>query len=109
MPIDFTVVGPKMLAAAKSILGKKWPKVKDYAELEFKKLADTLTMIEQLFLAGSISEDEARLQLEIQRNAARTVLLTLKGLGILAAEEAVNAALDVVKAPMNAALGFRLL
>lgn len=109
MAVDWKVVGPQMLMAAKGVLAKKWPKVKDYAEVEFKKLADTLEMIEKLFLAGTITEDEARLHLQIQKNAARTVLLTFQGLGMLAAEEAINAALGVLKAPVNAALGFKLL
>src|SRR5262245_22224421 len=109
MAIDWTDVGAGMLAAAKGVLGRKWPKVKDFAEVELKKLVDTLQMIERLFLSGTISQDEAELHLQIQKNAARTVLLTIQGLGILAAEEAVNAALGVLKAPVNTALGFKLL
>lgn len=109
MTLDWAVVGPQMLSAAKKVLGKKWPKVKDYAEVELKKLADTLAMIERLHLAGKIGDEEALLHLQIQKNAARTVLLTLEGLGMLMAEEAINAALNVVKAPMNTALGFILL
>ncbi|MBI4500553.1 MAG: hypothetical protein HY700_05270 [Gemmatimonadetes bacterium] len=109
MAVDWPTLFPQMLAASKAVLKKKWPAAKDYAESELQKLAETLRLIEKLTSSGKINEAEARLQLQIQRNAARTVLLTLEGLGMLAAEEAINAALNVVKAPVNAALGFTLI
>jgi hypothetical protein len=109
MAIDWAALLPQMLQAAKGVLKKKWAPAKDYAESELKKLAETLRLIEQLAVAGKITEEEAKLQLQIQRNAARTVLLTLEGLGMLAAEQAINAALDVVKPVVNGALGFSLI
>ena len=45
----------------------------------------------------------------MQKNASRSVLLTVEGLGILAVEEAINAALDVIKGAANKAIGFALL
>jgi hypothetical protein len=36
------------------------------------------------------------------------VLLTIEGLGIIAVEQAINAALDVLKDTVNSALDFRL-
>lgn len=108
MAIDWTALGKQMLSAARKALGKKWSKAKDYAQVEVKKLADTLALIEQLYAARKINKEEARLHLQLQKNAARTVLLTLEGLGMLAAEAAINAALEVVKAPVNKVLGFPL-
>jgi hypothetical protein len=84
------------------------PGIKDFAQSESQKLAQTLVMIETLKLTGKIDETEARLHLEIQKNATRTVFLTLKGLGILAAEQAINAALNVVRSTVNTAVGFAL-
>ena len=108
MALDWESLGSQMLSAMKRALGKKWPKARDYAQTEMKNLADTLELIAQLYGAGKINEEEARLHLELQKNAARTVLLTLQGLGVLAAEAAINAALDVVRLPVNKALGFDL-
>jgi hypothetical protein len=54
---------------------------------------------------GKITEQEAAYLMDLQRNASRTVLLTIEGLGILAVEEAINAALAVVRDTINAALG----
>jgi len=66
-------------------------------------------MIEKLKLKNEIDDEEARLQFKIQKNASRTVLLTIEGLGVLAAEEAINAAMKVVKDTVNSALGFTLI
>ena len=52
---------------------------------------------------------QAELHLQIQKNAMRSVLLTVEGLGLLAAEQAINQALALVKDQVNAAVGFALL
>jgi hypothetical protein len=45
----------------------------------------------------------------MQTHASRNVLLTLKGLALIAAEAAINAALGVVKTAVNTALKFSLI
>jgi len=99
----------KMLAAAQGVLSDKWPEVKDYAETELKGVADGIALVEKLHLAGSITDEQARLLLEMKKNTARTVLLAIEGLGILVVEQALNAALNVVKETVNGALHFALL
>lgn len=109
MSLNASQLGRDMLTAFKGVLSDKWPDIKEYGEAESKKLAQTLVMIEALKLAGKINEEQAALHLGIQKNATRMVLLTLEGLGILMAEAAINAALNVVKDTVNTALGFVLL
>ena len=109
MSLDASQLGKDILTSFSGILTAKWPDIKEYGEAEAKKLAETLVMIEALKLSGKINEEQARLHLEIQKNAARAVLLTLEGLGILAAEAAINAALNVVKGAVNTAVGFALI
>ncbi|HQS00626.1 MULTISPECIES: hypothetical protein [unclassified Polaromonas] len=109
MSLNASQLGKDMLTAFKGVLSDKWPDIKEYGEAESKKLAQTLVMIEALKLAGKINEEQAALHLDIQKNATRMVLLTLEGLGILMAEAAINAALNVVKDTVNTALGFVLL
>jgi len=109
MSLNASQLGKDMLGAFKSAFAEKWPAIKEYGEAEAKKLAQTLVMIEALKAAGKINEEQAALHLEIQRNATRTVFLALEGLGILAAEAAINAALAVVKDAVNTAIGFALL
>ena len=107
--IDIQQALPGMIAAAKGVLGKKWPVIKDYAEAELEKLARTLTQIETLKMSGQISEAEASVLFEMQKNTARAVMLALQGMSLLLVEGAINAALATVKDSVNTALGFVLL
>lgn len=109
MGLNVSQLGKDILGAFKGTLTEKWPDIKDYAEAEAKKMAQTLVMIEALKLSGKINNEQANLHVEIQKNATRIVLLTLEGLGVLAVEAAINAALGVVKDTVNSALGFALL
>ncbi|TCJ12325.1 hypothetical protein EZJ19_12355 [Parasulfuritortus cantonensis] len=108
MSLNSTQLGKNILAAFKTVFAKKWPEIKEYGQAEAKKLAQTLVMIEALKAAGKINEEQARLHLEIQKNATRTVMLTLEGLGILAVEAALNAGLATIKDAVNTAVGFTL-
>jgi hypothetical protein len=107
--IDIQQVLPGMIAAAKGVFGKQWPVVKDYAEAELEKLARTLTQIETLKISGQISQAEASVLLEMQKNTARAVMLALQGMSLLLVEGAINAALATVKDSVNTAVGFVLL
>ena len=66
-------------------------------------------MISQLKLEGKINEEQAKLYIEIQKSSVRIVLLTIEGLGILAVEAAINAALDIVKTTVNKTIGWSIL
>ena len=107
--IDVQNLTAQMVNAAKGVLGANWQVTKTYAEAEFNKLALTLDFIRQEVLAGRMTPAKAQIHLEMQKNAATTVLLTIKGLNVLAVENAINAALGVVKNTVNTAVGFVLL
>ena len=107
--INVSELVKKMLGAAQEELKGKWPDAKNYAQAEFRKIGESIAFIQKEVLAGRMTEDRARLHLEVQKNAARMVLLCIEGLGILAVEAAINAALAVVKDAVNTALGFALL
>lgn len=109
MSLNASQLGKDILAAFKGVLTDKWPDIKEYGESEAKKLAQALVMIETLKASGKINKEQARLHLDIQLNASRTVFLTLEGLGLLAVEAALNAALGVVKKAVNTAVGFALI
>ena len=109
MAFDVKSMVGDMLHAAAGALDKKWPAAKDYAESEFGKIAQSIVTIGKLTAAGTMKREEAILQLEIQKNASRAVLCTIEGLGLLAVEAAINAALDVIKSTVNTALGWTLL
>lgn len=109
MGLDVEELASKMFEAFKGQLSDKWPDVKDYAEAESKKLAENFVMIEKLKLSGEITEEQAKLHHDIQKNASRSVMLTIERLGLVAVEQAVNAAMDVIKEAVNNALHFALL
>ncbi len=109
MSLDVSELAARMLGAAREVLSARWPEIQDYADSETKKLAQSLVTIQKLRAAGQITEEQARLHLEIQKNASRTVLLTLGGLSLLVAEQALNAALAAVRDSVNTALDFALI
>ena len=102
------LVGP-MVGAAKGSLGRDWSKVRTVAEPQLDSLARSLASIGQQAMDGSLSAAEAAALLEIHKNTTRTVLLTVEGMGLLAVENAINAALGAVKDTLNGAVGFALL
>jgi len=109
MSLDASQLGEDILGAFAGAFKKKWPDIKEYGESEAKKLAQTLLMIEALKISGEINEKQAQIHLKIQENSTRMVFLTVEGLGILAVEAALNAALDAVKQTVNKAVGFLLI
>jgi hypothetical protein len=98
-----------MGTAAANAAGANWGTVRDYAETELQKLAATAAQIALQKTRGTITEDEAATLVEMQKNASRAVLLGIEGVGLLLAEEIINAALGVLKGAINAATGFKLI
>lgn len=107
--INVQQVLEQMLDAARGVIHNHWNEVKPFAEQEFKALAENLQLIGKLKLDGRINEEQAKLYIEIQKSSVRIVLLTVEGLGILAVEEAINAALNVVKTTVNTTIGWAIL
>lgn len=105
MKIDIEKLLNGMLESASAVMKNQWPKARDYAENEFRKLLLEAQHIAQLKRDGKITEQEAKYLMDLQRNAARAVLLTIEGLGILAVEAAINAALGVARDTVNSAVG----
>jgi DNA primase large subunit len=97
-----------MVKAAKAAFGKDWSQVSTFATSEFRKLAESLRMITRARRDGKMTKAEAKLHLNIQRNAARSVMLAIKGMALIEVEKAINAALRAVKTAVNKAIGFAL-
>lgn len=109
MALDVSQLASQMLGAALPILKQSAGNVESFAKVEFGKIAQTIESIGDQLASGEINQDQAALLFDMQKHASRTVLLTIEGLGILAVEQAINAALDVVKGAVNASLKFALL
>jgi hypothetical protein len=102
------LVGP-ILAAVKPILAKHWEDVSAYAEGEATKMAQTLATIASLKAAGKIDEKQAAVLIDMQKHAMQAVLCAVEGIGLIAAQNAINAALDAVAGIVNKGIGFALL
>lgn len=109
MALNVSSLAKSMTEAAKGKLKDHWPEVKEFARAEARKTAETLSMIERLTLLGEMNLKQAKALLQMQKNSALAVLLTVEGLGLLTVEAAINAALGSVKDTVNTALGFALL
>ena len=107
--LDVEKLGKEMARAALEAVGAASGELAHYFEQEFQNLLKVIAQIEVEYAAGRLSQENARRLVEMQLGAARSVLLTSKGLAVLAAENAVNAALTVARVTVNAALGFALL
>jgi len=107
--LDPEAILQAMTKAAAAALKKKWPASRDYAANEFEKFVIQMQQIERLKQEKKITPDEARFLVQLQQNAMKSVLLTLEGLGMLAVESAVNAAIDAVRDLINTAIGWKVL
>lgn len=106
--LNIEELATQMLEAAMAVLVTHREKVVAYTRLEVRKMAQTLVTLEELLASNQVTVAEARILLEMQRNAARSVLATVEGLGILAAESAINAALKVGRTALADAIGILL-
>jgi hypothetical protein len=109
MALNIESLVQTMTAAIEPVLGAAWKEAQGYARTEAAKLAQTLVQIETARLDGKMTDDQARILIDMQKNATRSVLITLEAIGLLTAQNAINAALSAIRAPVNAALGFLLL
>jgi hypothetical protein len=102
------LLGP-MLSAIRPVLSKYWGDVKDFAETEAEKMAKTLATIAELRVADKINDQQAQALLDMQKHSMQAVFLAVEGIGLIAAQNAINAALGAVKDMVNKAIGFALL
>ena len=93
---DFEALVKEMGKAATPHLKGGASKAREFGRVEADKMARTAMMLAAGVAAGKIDQEEAKLVLEVQKNASRSVLLTIKGLGIVAVENAINAAVRVL-------------
>lgn len=107
--LDVGTLAQQMLAAALPILKKGATDAESFAKTEFTKIAQTIVSITEQLATGQINADQAKLLLQMQTNASRAVLLTLEGLALLAVEQAIQAALNVVAGVVNGFVHFPLI
>ncbi len=107
-PIDTDKVVKDMVQAASGALVKGGQQATDYASHEFEKFIADLDHIQDLLEKGKISAEDAQYYADLQKSSMKAVLLTIQGLGVIAVQNAVNAALAVLTAALGAALKLAL-
>ncbi|HEX5050779.1 MAG TPA: hypothetical protein VFZ65_03305 [Planctomycetota bacterium] len=103
--VDLEALVKDMGKAALPFLKAGAARAREYGKAEADKMARTAVLLAKGVAAGTIDEDEANLVLDVQRNASRSILLTIKGLGIVSVEKAINAAMEVLRKGIEAATG----
>ena len=107
--IDVNELLGDMLNAAKGVVGARWPEVRTFARMESKSFLQNMAEIERMKAAGEITREQAEILTRMHRRSMETVFTAIEGIGLALAEQAVNAALAVVRTAVNRAIGWALL
>jgi hypothetical protein len=107
--IDATAVVKSVVAAMEGQLKGHWQLARPYAEAEAKKMAETAQLIVRGIANGHINSQQAEILVDMQANASQAVLTAIETIGMIAAQDAINAALGVLKAAINESSGLAIL
>ena len=109
MALDVDSVVSQMLAAAQGPLQQYWKSAGPVAESQFTNIAQMIEQIGVDRATETITPQDAQNRLQMAKNDAQAALDALEGLGELAAQNAINAALSAVSGIVNGYLGFALI
>jgi N-acetylmuramic acid 6-phosphate (MurNAc-6-P) etherase len=98
-----------MVEAAKGELGEMWPEISSYVEEEMRAVAVRIIAIRDLQQQGKITNEKAKMLLELQADNSKVILVTAGGLSRLRAEELIQAVFGAVQQAVNKALGWTLI
>ena len=98
-----------MLQAAAAPLQKYWKTAKPVAKSEFTKIAQLVEQIGIDRATQTITKEDAIDRISMATDAAKCALDTQVGLGLIASEDAINAALGSVSSLVNGYLGLLVL
>lgn len=107
--VDIQALGTAMIDAARNALAGHGTEFQAIAETEFRRLAGALNDTGLLLVRGEIDRDSAQRLLNIHRLSIRSVLRSVEGMTLLAAEQAVQAAMRTAAGTLNRATGFKLI
>jgi len=106
--INFKQILDESIVFARTELGGTFKKLKPFAEHEFTQFAENAAFLAKLKLDGIIEGDELKSRLELQKLALNNVLLTIKGIGLVSAQNLVNGILAIVSKAIMGALKISL-
>ena len=107
--VDIQALGASMIDAARAALPGRGQALQATAEMELRRLAGALADIGDLLARGEIDQERARDLANIHRLSVRSVLRSVEGLGVLAADQTLQAVTGVAASVLNRIVGFKLL
>lgn len=107
--IDADKTAKKMIEAAHGVLAEHWQDVEKFAESESRKFMQHMAEIALWKEAGEITKDQAQALCALHQRSMKMVYTSLEGISLALAEKAVNAAIDVIRKTVNAAVGWAVL
>ena len=109
MSINIEQLVEDMVEAMHPIIEAHWDNAVPYVKAEAEKLATVAAQIEAGYAAGTMTKEEADILRDMQASAARAFLTSVETIGAITAQNAINAALNVMSEAVNKALGIALL
>lgn len=103
--LNITQVVGDMLQAALPHLSKGKRKASAFASHEFEYYIYHIEHIKSMLDKGQIDEQEAQFLVNQYKMSMQAVLLTIDGLGLIAVQNAINAAVNVLNSAIRTALG----
>lgn len=99
-----------MVAAARGTFDEEtWKEASKFVRTESKKFLRNIAEIEKWKREDSIDEEQAEALLRLHKRSMKMVLTASAGVGLIMAEKAINAALNVVRETVNSVIGWDLL
>lgn len=106
--IDFTNTITDCINLAKAELGKSWKGFKDFAGHHFSQLARDAEFLASLKLNGKIDDAEFKARLAMQKLSLQNVLITIKGIALITAQNVVNGVTEIIGKTIKKSLGIAL-
>lgn len=95
--LDYKSVAKDMIAAMEPVVKDHISDIRELAEDELEDFAKRSAILTKKVKDGKLSQRQAEAILRIRRNAVETVLISIAGISVVAAQDAINAALSVLK------------
>jgi len=103
--LNITQIVNEMLQAALPHLSKGGQQASSFASHEFQQYIHNIEHVQKMAEEGKVTDQEAQFLVDQYKMSMKAVLLAVEGLGVIAAQNAINAAIDVLNGALNTALG----
>ncbi len=106
---DVDALAKELFDAARGALTDRTPALQAMGEMEVRRLAGVLAEIASNLAKGEIDPERAKVMANIHQLTVRSVLRSVEGLSILAADQVMTAVTRVAAGVANRIVGFKLL